>query len=231
MDPDPSQLELFKEVAKDVKPIDVSADLPRHATKKHKTRALSGIKRIVVHTTDWVVTPKDLAEYDIGPNHISDTGCPGITYHEMITESGILFKTLPWEEVSWHAGIWNPGSLAIALVYKVSNSEGVDTYAPFPQALQTLQTRAGDIFLELGLTPDKLVGHRELKGTGWFWSKGSKRLRKTCPGLKVDMDLLRANCAKYMQILLKCAHHYDGKIDGDFGPKSRAALEAHVQTR
>lgn len=230
MDPDPNQLELFKECG-DVKPVDVSAQLPRHATKKHKTRKLTDIKRIVVHTTDWVVTPQDLAKYDIGPNHISSSGCPGITYHEMITEAGILFKTLPHEEISWHAGIWNPGSLAIALVYRCTGPDGKDTYAPFPQALQTLQCRAGDIFLELGLTPDNLVGHRELKGTGWFWSKGSKRLRKTCPGLKVDLDLLRTNCAKYMQCRLLMAKLYDGKIDGDFGPKSRAALKAYVSQR
>lgn len=228
MDPDPcEQLELFKEGFGNVKPINVVDQLPRHPTKRHDLRLHSKIKRIVVHTTDWIVTPKDLATYDIGPNHISSSGCPGITYHEMITDKGIIYQTLPWAEISWHVGMWNPGSLGIALVYRVSNSDGKDTYAPTTYSLLALQTRCGDICLELGLTPNKVVGHRELKGTGWFWGNGSRRLRKTCPGLQVDLNLLRTNIAKYMQCKLMMAGLYMAAIDGDFGKKSRAALKGY----
>ena len=144
-------------------------------------------------------------------------------------KEGKLYQTLDWKEVSWHAGVWNPGSLAIALMFRVSNMAGKDVFPAPELALKTLQTRCGDICLQLGLTPDKVVGHRELKGTGWFFSKGSKRLRKTCPGLKVDLDLLRHNIASYMQIVLKMHGVYSGKIDGQFGSMSRSSFTEYLQ--
>jgi hypothetical protein len=216
--------DFFKEQFRPVTPIDIVGDLPVHPTKKYKLRELSDIKRIVVHTTDWRTSPKTIAIFDIEPNHISKTGCPAITYHEMVMDTGLVYHCLPFRQVSWHAGIWNPGSLALAMVFRVSDSKGRDVHAPSENLLKTTQTRLGQLCLELGLTPDKVVGHRELKGTGWFFSKGSRRLRKTCPGLKVDLDLLRTNVAKYMQIILKLNGAYKGEIDGDFGPLSRGAL-------
>jgi hypothetical protein len=203
-----------------VKTKDISGRLPRHASKKHKLRELSSIKRIVVHTTDWDITPWRLAEYDVGPNHISKTGCPGITYHELIYPDGASFKTLPYEEEAWHVGMWNPGSLGIALVYRVKDN-------PTNKAMRALYVRCGTLCLRLGLSPDSVVGHRELKGTGWFWFKGSKKLRKTCPGMQVNLDILRVHVAKYMQLVLKGKGLYRATIDGLWGPRSKAALKAY----
>jgi len=209
-------------------PTDLKDELPRHPTKRYKTRPISKIKRIVVHTTDWATTPEKIAEYDIGPNHISDSGCPAITYHEMIGTTGELYSTLPYEEVSWHVGMWNPGSLAIALSYRCSNKKGDDVYAPKRVLLRALEMRCGEICLNLGLTPDRVVGHRELKGTGWTMFKGSKRLRKTCPGIRVDLDKVRRNVARYMQIVLGADGFYTGGIDGLFGPKSIRAFDLYL---
>jgi len=208
--------------------IDLTEELVRHPTKVYKKRALSKIKRVVVHTTDWTTTPQRIAEYDIEPNHISETGCPAITYHDMIGSDGQLYHTLPYEEVSWHVGMWNPGSLGIALTYRCSNKKGEDVYGPKRKLLHTLETRCGDICLKFGLTPDKVVGHRELKGTGWTMFKGSKRLRKTCPGLKVDLDIVRRNVARYMQIVLGAGGFYTGKVDGLFGPQSNKAFRLYL---
>lgn len=224
-----SDPDLMLEDCKKVKPIDVSAGLSRHLTKVYDTRNISDLKRVVVHTTDWDVSPEKLAEYDVGPNHISSTGCPAITYHEMVMPDGTVYHTLPFEEVAWHAGPWNRGSVAIALSYRCSNSMGQDQHAPTEKAIKALQCRIGDLCLSLGIQPTEVYGHRELKGTGWFWFKGSKRLRKTCPGMSVDLDQLRHNVALYCQVLLKIRGHYLGKIDADWGPKSRAAFAEYLQ--
>lgn len=240
MDPDSKTGMLFKQLgggSVSVKPIDLVASLPRHPTKRYDLRSVTEISKVVVHTTDWDTTPEKLAEYDVTPyfivngkkiyNHISKTGCPGITYHEGISKSGQLVQTLGWEEISWHAGNHNNSSLGIALYYK-SQKSGVDVYAPTLKQMQTLWCRCGHICLSLDLRPSAVVGHRELSGTGWFWEKGSKRLRKTCPGLLVNMDEVRLNVAKYMQCLLKMKGYYDGEIDGDFGPLSQAAQDEWV---
>jgi len=209
-------------------PIDLRNNLPRHSTKRYKIRSISKIKRIVIHTTDWATTPKVIAEYDIKPNHISDTGCAAITYHEMIGTIGELYQTLPYEEVSWHVGMWNTGSLGIALSYRCSDKQGKDMYAPKRPLLHALEVRCGEICLNLGLTPDKVVGHRELKGTGWFMSKGSKKLRKTCPGIRVDLDRVRRNIGRYMQIILGTHGFYTGQVDGLFGSQSKKAFSLYL---
>ncbi len=74
--------------------------------------------------------------------------------------------------------------------------------------LKNAQCHIGDLCLKYGLTPDKVKGHRELKGTGWEMIRGRKRLLKTCPGMSVDLHKLRTNIAKYMQIKLSylCSH-------------------------
>jgi len=219
----------------DILPIDISKDLPRHPTKNYSVRSQSKIKRIVVHTSNWNTTPEKLAKYDITPyyiingkkyyNHISRTGCPAITYHECFMDDGTIYYTLPYEETSWHVGAWNPGSLAFCMMYvPTDKSSGVDVRAPSENMIRSIQVRLGDVCLHLRFTPDKIVGHRELSGTGWYLFKGSKKFRKTCPGMLVDLDQLRLNVSKYMQIVMKCSHLYKGKIDGDFGPKSQAAL-------
>jgi len=214
----------------EVKPVDIAADLAVHGSKTYTLRKLSAIKRIVVHTTDWDTSPQRLAKYDIGPNHISKTGCPAITYHEIVMKDGVVYKTLPYEQVSWHVGPWNGSSLGVALMFRVSDDKGKDSYAPDLNQLKALQTRLGQLCMDLGLTPDCVVGHRELKGTGWFMFKGSRRLRKTCPGLQVDLDQLRTNVALYMQIMLKTLG-WELELDGVFGPKSRAAFAAYLRRR
>ena len=187
--------------------IDLSWDLARHPIKTYKIRKLSKIKRIVVHTTDWGASAKTIAEYDVKPNHISDTGCPAITYHELIGISGNPYKTLDYEEISWHAGVWNPSSVAIALAYKCSNKKGEDVYKPRKKLMTALHVRCGELCFKFGLTPKSVVGHRELKGTGWNFFKGSKVLRKTCPGINVDFDSKLINCfeKKYLHMFVHLA--------------------------
>ncbi len=236
MEPDPKkQLELFCG-GQDVKVTDLSGSLPRHPSgKRYRTRKLSKINKIVVHATncDWSI--RKLAKYDITPyyvvngkriyNHIDRTGLPAITYHDVIMRGGQLCHCLPYEEVSAHAGGWNTGSIAVSMMHRVNDDRGNDAFAPTEKAIKTLQCHLGKLCLRFGLTPDRVFGHRELKGTGWFLStSGSKRLRKTCPGMQVDLDQLRHNVAKYMQLVLKIKGLYLGKIDGLFYKRSIKAL-------
>jgi len=223
-----------------VKPIDLSGSLIKHPTKKYKTRKLSKINKIVVHCTDrnWTILQLNhydvegflkLSNGDIEVNHIDPSGLPGITYHDVFMMDGKIYHTLPYEEVSWHAGGYNTGSVAVSLMYPVKNSFGYPQ-SPSEGSIKALQCHLGKLCLRFGLTPDRVFGHRELKGTGWFFnSQGSKRLRKTCPGMAVDLDLLRTNVATYMQIVLQISGYYVDLIDGDFGKRSRAALESYLK--
>ena len=224
-------------------PIDLIGTLPVHHTKVYRTRPVSKIKRIIVHCTDRDWTVHQVAEYDVlgkltytrkvdgelitDVNHISDTGLPGITYHDSISENTI-YRTLPYNESSYHAAGYNSTSIAVAMLYRVTDpATGQDTFAPTDRMLKLTQCRVAELCLLFGLTPDKIQGHRELKGTGWAFIRGRKRLLKTCPGMQVDLDLMRFNAAKYMQIHMKLASTYNGDIDGLFGKRSIAALQLY----
>lgn len=218
---------------------DIIYKLPVHPTKKPKKQ--NKIKKIVVHTTDGVVTPQGLAKYDIGPNHISKTGCPSVTYHYLINQSGKAGKCCPHEVVTWHAGPHNNQSLAVAFNYKTDAGwekaavQGVATEKPpnsdnkpSQAATITLLRLLEHLCLTEGVHPTEVYGHRELKGTGWFMFKGSRKLRKTCPGMSVDMKWIRDSTIKNVQRSLKQKGLYGGAIDGDWGPKSKAAFKVYL---
>jgi hypothetical protein len=52
---------------------------------------------------------------------------------------------------------------------------------------------------ELGLPPDRVLGHRELEGTGFVVEDGEEVRRKECPGLAIDMDEFRGMVASAME--------------------------------
>jgi hypothetical protein len=213
---------------------DLTKSLPVHPKKKPDTRKSSEIKKLVVHTTDWNITPEALAQYDIGPNHISSTGCPSITYAYLVERDGTVCKTAPETWVTWHVGNHNRSCLGISLVYKTdakfesgkSKSVSADN-VPSLEQMTSLTALLVTLALSLGIEPQNVVGHRELEGTGFIWVKEHKQLRKTCPGMAVNLDDLRLHVAKGMQTVLLEEGLYTGKIDGLWGPKSRAALEEY----
>lgn len=212
----------------DVRPVDISRELPRHPKKRYDKRSLSQVDMVVIHTTDKDWSIQELAKFDIGPNHISSTGCPGPTYHDVVMKQGTVFHCLPYEEVSWHAGGYNTRSVAVALMYQCTDIyTKKDSYGPTSSAMKALICQLGKLCLKFGLTPYRVVGHRELKGTGWFWKRGHKRLRKTCPGLQIDLDNLRSRVALYMQIFLRLEGHYNGEVDGIWNSECNAALKLY----
>lgn len=216
--------------------LDLTGELVQHPTKMPKPRALKSIKKVVVHTTDWKnLIPQELAKYDIGPNHISSTGCPTITYHFFIEQDGTVYQTADANIVTWHAALHNADSLAVCLNYKtdpVWERKPVGDAPPKPENTPSLEMYVAlekllaEICLSLKLPPSAVVGHRELPGTGFILAKGHKQLRKTCPGMSVNLDFLRTRVAAEMQKELKRHGLYTGDIDGLWGKRSSAALLA-----
>lgn len=223
-------------------PVDMLAKLFKHPKKKYPTR--TKIDMIVVHCTDRDWTIDQLNEYDVlgkltyirpfdgqkvtEVNHISKDGVPQITYHYCITNDTI-YHTLEENKASYHAAGYNKSSLAVSMVYRTTNPvTNQAEFKPPENMIKLTQCHVAELCLRLGLTPDKVFGHRELEGTGWNWIKGRKRLLKTCPGPFVDLDLMRLNIAKYMQVKMKLAGCYPGKVDGLFGPQSNAAFKLYL---
>jgi hypothetical protein len=193
-----------------------------HSTKLPKIRQLSDIERIVIHCTvadNW--TTEQLIDYDLGPNHISSTGLPVASYSDIIFKGGNIDHVVDYTKETWHVGNWNYTSLGIALMFDPGPN---DQKKPSDKMYSAMIHHVSLLAMGLNFTPDKVVGHRELKDTGWIIKDGKKQLRKTCPGLSIDLDIVRQDVAFYMQAMLKSWGFYDDKIDGLFGPKSKLAL-------
>lgn len=176
--------------------IDLWNVLPVHPTKQYETRHLKDIERIVVHCTDvegW--TPQRLNDYDLSPNHISKTGCPTCTYHDYMQIGGVWNHMVDYDVKTWHAGpLWNKSSVAVALEFKPDQGHNPDE-----SMMNTLIEYLAMSCLFLGISPRMVVGHRELLDTGYIIDKnGHKRLKKTCPGLEIDLDALRDDVMAYI---------------------------------
>jgi len=174
-------------------------------------------------------------------NSISTHNCPTLTYHYLINQSGECFKCVDHTVVTWHAGNHNSKSLAVSLNYKADSKWekavqlGVGTdlpkssdNVPSKKAIEKLGNLLRSLCLQECVPPTKIFGHRELKGTGWTLQKGSKRLRKTCPGMSLDLDLLRQEVAAKLQITMQTSGIYGGEIDGLWGPKSQKAFDIYI---
>ncbi len=70
---------------------------------------------------------------------------------------------------------------------------------PTREQLEAAAEMCAALAAELGLPPARVLGHRELEGTGYVIEDGRRVQRKECPGLTVDMDEFRSVVAAAME--------------------------------
>ena len=84
--------------------VDGRTTLARNPDKTFKTRKVSGIKGIVLHHSAGGDNPEATARYHAGPNHISDTGCPGLCYTFYIRLNGETWWANDLDARTWSQG-------------------------------------------------------------------------------------------------------------------------------
>lgn len=202
--------------------IDIRDKLPRHPTKKWKTR--KNIDTIVVHCSDGSSQdPVSYARFHITPspdNHLSTSGAPGLAYHDLITKDGTVYHCNLYSDSTWHAKFYNDRSVGVCMAFRP------ETENPSGDQIMALFEHVAQLCLWLKVSPNRVFGHRELPWMFKIFHDGSKGYLKTCPGMQVNLDSMRSEIAKFVQINLQRKGLYDGMVDGKFGPKSEAALMA-----
>lgn len=204
---------------------DIRATLPKHKTKKWKKRNTADT--IVVHCTAGDnQDPVQTALYHITPspdNHLCKTGAPGLAYHDFINKAGVLYRCNSYQDITWHAGLYNTRSIGVVMAY--TGKAGV---SPTTEQMKTLEEHLVFLCLCLHILPKNCIGHREVPGMYTIVGKGLKKFKKECPGMMVDLDALRRRVTTRLQRVLTAKGLYSGPIDGDFGPLSKAALKAYI---
>ncbi len=178
---------------------DLVEDIPRNAKQPKIPLRTKPATMIALHCDDaanWDVW--DLINYDLRPNHISSKGCPCPTYAYWISRRGTIYKVAQEAYATWHAGVglatrqlyripdWNQVAIAICFAHKPGAEDGLTD-----EQLEAGQLLCAEIALRRNIQSADIKGHRELAGSGYY-PKNPARLRKTCPGLDVDLVAFRA---------------------------------------
>jgi hypothetical protein len=149
-------------------------ELETHPTKTYTTRNLANIEYFVVHhsAVPASVGPDAIASYHVNARVVKNgevikTRWPGIGYHYVIADSGLVYKTNELETVSYHAGSYNDVSIGVCLLgafVKVTKPDG-SVVRHYPTAAQI--DSASWLYGQLSkLFPGiKLVGHKEIAPT------------------------------------------------------------------
>ena len=167
---------------------DVSAVLPTNGEPEHRDE--HGIDTVVLHCTampGWNVW--DVARYHTGPNHISSGGCPTIAYAYFVEPDGLTYRCLDHDVRSWHVGPWNDRAVGVCLAYDGGAAP------PDERQISAAAELCAHLAGALGLSPERVRGHRELEGTGYTIEEGRVIERKECPGAAIDMDSFRRRVA------------------------------------
>ncbi len=136
--------------------LDLAARLARHPTKTYKTRAQADIRTVVIHHS---AAPAAVGVEAIARYHVKKHDWPGIGYHFVVADDGIVFQANTLETVSYHAVQANPTSVGVCFL-------GSFMQAVPPEA----QLRAGAhlvawLLQELNLGIDDIKGHKEVVKT------------------------------------------------------------------
>lgn len=222
--------------------IDQRGKLPVHATKKWGRRKASDIKGIVVHQSagskKWLT--KAIAEYHVGPNHISDTGAPGLCYTYAIEPDGKIIQANDIEDVTWSQATSKPpipGTMAnthflgICVLgdFDGPSHDGQDN-GPTAEQLKSLEQLVAWLQKELSIPQTGLYGHYHFG-------------KENCPGKELAdfventrarglETLLPVEVADWQSLLVKLGYDlgrsgpkHDG-VDGDWGTRSKVAITA-----
>ncbi|MEL6837155.1 MAG: peptidoglycan recognition family protein [Bacteroidota bacterium] len=97
---------------------DIRQKLPKHPTKRFGRRKKSKITGIVLHHSAGGIhdTPWDIADYHVGPNHISDTGTPGVNYTVIIDRKAKIYWCNDLEAITWHVSGQNTENASICVI-------------------------------------------------------------------------------------------------------------------
>ena len=188
------------------------------------TRDTKTIRRVIFHCTDapgW--TPERLSRF-----FIDERGFSICSYHYYV-QAEKVYHMVGDSIVTPHAAPYNTSSIAFSIDYYASSYEKLKI--PLDQRVyQNAIKTATYLCLLFQIIPnrDSLRGHRELPDTGFFWNKEQdiKILRKTCPGMAIDLDKFRYEVARSMQETMNKIAIKQLAVDGVFGPKSQAVMAA-----
>lgn len=192
--------------------------------QKISTRQLFKINTLVFHSTDatnW--SPERLSRF-----FVEERKFPCCGYHYYIMEDNI-YHMVDENLITYHAAGYNSFSVGFSIDYSPEQAKKFGIPLS-PIIYQNAIDLASFLCIKLKIEPKKprLIGHRELWGTGWFGKdkQGHPNLRKTCPGLDIKLNTFRYDVVRNLQKIMNDKFGIQTVIDGIYGPQSKENLSS-----
>jgi len=198
--------------------------LPWHENRKWGKRHLHQINKIIIHQALCDATVAEINRYHIGPNHISDKGCPHFCYHYGVEKNGTVIQANDLEHITWHTTGANITGLSILVTGNLSApGHFMNTTEPTARQMNSLEQLCNNLLEVFGFTWLEIYGHYHFG-------------KRSCPGTRIEewIESGRSKCllsgkvikpqTEYLQKLLNFRGYNAGPVDGIFGPKTAAAL-------
>lgn len=215
--------------------VDVRTSLPRHPTAKFATRRRSDIRGVVFHQALGGGDVRAIAGYHTSPEcHLAPgKGAPGICYTFYVGTDGTVYRCHDYEVVTWSQGggqspvegtRGNHNFLAVCFQGDFPGEGWAGKADPSPEQLAVAAELWHHLRLELNLEPRALFGHHDFG-------------KPACPGVKLKALIEKIRTEPDVLAPLT-PHTVEGwqralvllgasiEVDGDWGPKSHAALVA-----
>ena len=135
---------------------DLRGLLPSHPTLRYPQRPLSQIRHLVLHHSG-VSARHDARQ--IAEDHVRANGWPGIGYHFVIDDAGLIALCQDLSVSSHHVAQFNPVSVGIALLGDLRVAP------PGPRQLDAAADLLAWLLGDLGLPRQAIRGHGEMVST------------------------------------------------------------------
>ena len=131
---------------------DIVDKLPKHATLRYDTRALSAITHLTIHhsAAPANIPPERIASYHVGKDW------PGIGYHFLVEPDGTIYQTNRLETVSYHVYKQNAYSVGIC-----TEGNFVGGVIPTPKQIETVGHLVAWLTQKLNIPLENAKGHKE----------------------------------------------------------------------
>lgn len=197
--------------------------LPWHPTRRWSKRLTTDINKIIVHQELGDGSIERVNKFHIGPNGVSEKGCPHFCYHFGIQKDGTIVQANEVTDITWHTVGQNTTGIGIMLVGNFSGKGYMKGEAdPMPEQMQSLNILVNWLMKEYRIHRTQLFGHSDFG-------------KPDCPGFVIDewiaerktnkienANLLAVNEIQYK---LKALGFYQGFITNQMDYETLTALK------
>lgn len=200
--------------------------LPRHRGRQWLARPPDKLKGLVLHQSlEESGSALAVAAYHVGANHIRAEGLPGLSYTLFVERDGKVILANDVEGKTWSQGYLDPERVDENALYmgvcvggNFSGPAYKGTQRPTPAQMDSVDKLWGVCKGLWGWTGAGLFGHFHFG-------------KPACPGGDLLEYVYSHRPAQFISVmdrqmaLCRLGYH-DGRTDGSWGPKSKAALVA-----